>query len=368
MHSVSKPPRDGAVGRHSKPRETFVTNQSHSTKSIASNLLPPTDASSQAPIFKSHDESHDSDTNLEARKGLNDANNNPVNVILQSFLPRVAVYASSDTEDLVRLKGVSGGLCGLLKPFGENLHGKVTIRDSFGASRSWGNYGVHFVAIDKKTKISPLVSHTSSHTERTCQKTEHEAEGGAKRHSLTEISRDDISAVDEVIGMLIDEAVEKPGFGRRAESSGEVDPPYLSHFLRKMLSDRPIALHEPFSLPVACVIAISSQCSAPIETLRDLYMDSRENGNDLPSWVEREFLRYYVLVHDEDHDDIATSVVLFDQMKRHFGLHCHLLRIRSTESTGQGYDSTRMPLTQWLSAEEELLEIQHQRGMHRHFY
>ena len=116
--------------------------------------------------------------------------------------------------------------------------------------------------------------------------------------------------------------------------------------------------HEIFSHPVACVIAISSQSPAPIETLRDLYSETRQGAKRVPAWAGSEFLRYYVLVHDEEHDDIAKSTALFEQMKRHFGLHCHLLRLRSTVCQFNSEDSMELPSHAWRSAEDELKEKQ----------
>ena len=65
-------------------------------------------------------------------------------LILRSFVPHVAVHASQDTEDLARQKGIKGGFRELLRPFGDLVQGKVVVRDSAGASRSWENYGVRF--------------------------------------------------------------------------------------------------------------------------------------------------------------------------------------------------------------------------------
>ena len=74
----------------------------------------------------------------------------------------------------------------------------------------------------------------------------------------------------------------------------------------------------------------------------------------MPPYANPEYLRYYVLVHDEDRDDFAKSSALFDQMKRHFGLHCHLLRLRSTSPAQQDEDTERVPLCEWLSPKEDL--------------
>jgi len=91
-----------------------------------------------------------------------------------------------------------------------------------------------------------------------------------------------------------------------------------------------------------------------------MYANTTAGDQRLPQWVNPEYLRYYVLVHDEDHDDAQRSTTLFDQMKRHFGLHCHLLRIRSEQCVPSDDDCVRAPICEWLSAAEELTEIQKQ--------
>ena len=77
-------------------------------------------------------------------------------------------------------------------------------------------------------------------------------------------------------------------------------------YLRRILSALPLSPHETFSHPVACVIAISSRNANPIDSLRSLY----NSGNQLPlpNYLSTDYLRYYVLVHDEDRDDIKKSV------------------------------------------------------------
>jgi hypothetical protein len=76
--------------------------------------------------------------------GAADNPGDPLNLILKSFVPHVAVYPSEDTEQLVKEKGFQRGLWELLRPFGERVQGKVTIRDSNGAGRSWEDFGVRF--------------------------------------------------------------------------------------------------------------------------------------------------------------------------------------------------------------------------------
>lgn len=105
------------------------------------------------------------------------------------------------------------------------------------------------------------------------------------------------------------------------------------------------------------MIAISSHNKTPLESLRQLYTQTTQGDTAPHSYVHPEFLRYYVLVHDEDRSDIAESTKLYDQMKRHFGLHCHLLRLRSDQCVVTDDDSMEVPSCEWLSPEEDLAEM-----------
>jgi hypothetical protein len=134
--------------------------------------------------------------------------------------------------------------------------------------------------------------------------------------------------------------------------------PYYALYLRRLLSGMPLACHESFAHPVACVIAISSRNPAPIEALQKLYRETTQGERSLPPWVDGDYLRYYILVHDEETGDITKSMALFEQMKRNFGLHCHLLRLRSTQSAETDDDSIPLPRSDWMTAAEELADIE----------
>ncbi|GAM35062.1 hypothetical protein TCE0_015r03071 [Talaromyces pinophilus] len=192
---------------------------------------------------------------------LPDSSDNTRSLIIRSFAPSIGVFASDDTEDLIRQKGFKNGLRELLRPFGENITGKVVIRDSTGMSRTWEDYGVRFV------NLSPR-SNRGSH-----------------------------------------------------------------------------------ATPTSPLIQLEE---APLESLRQLYAQTTQGDTAPPPYVNPEFLRYYVLVHDEDRSDIAASTKLYDQMKRHFGLHCHLLRLRSDQCVVTDDDSLEVPSCEWLSPDEDL--------------
>lgn len=245
-------------------------------------------------------------------------------LIVRAFSPTIAVHASDDTEELVRNKGFKGGFWELIRPFGETVAGKVVIRDSIGSSRAWEDFGVRFVSL--------------------------------QAIGATSASRDPPSAqIEEVLGKQMKSMGSLGGPVSSKDILGfPATTPLCKLFLRQLLSTSSATPHETFDHPVASVIAISSRNTTPLETLRQLYADSSTGEQRLPDWVNPEYLRYYVLVHDEERDDITESTKLYDQMKRHFGLHCHLLRLRSSQCVVTDDDSVQAPSCEWLSPQERL--------------
>ncbi|CAG8128850.1 unnamed protein product [Penicillium olsonii] len=247
-------------------------------------------------------------------------------LIIRSFSPTIAVHASEDTDDLVRNKGFKGGFWELIRPFGETVPGKVVIRDSIGSSRAWEDYGVRFVDF--------------------------------KGIGRAPTGRDSgpLAQMEEVLSKHLDSSEGLLGASVRTRDvlGYPATTPLCKLFLQQLLCSAPAAPHETFGHPVANVIAISSRNPAPLETLRQLYADTTTGNKQPPEWVNQEYLRYYVLVHDEERDDITESTKLYDQMKRHFGLHCHLLRLRSSQCVVTDDDSMQVPQCEWLSPSEHL--------------
>ena len=277
----------------------------------------------------------------------------PRRIILSSFAPRVAVYTSPDTEDFIKRKGFSEGLRGLLRSFGERIQGKVVIRDSVGSSRGWDDFGIRF--IDGST-LKSFSKWDGKKQESVSQKNS-SIQDGLNEH-------DPAATIDKIIyHYLRHESRRSEGvsnFASHEHMTPEwtaIEEPVHVVYLRKLLSSMPIVPYETFAHPVACIIAISSRNPAPIETLRQLYSSTGHTNNAIPSWISTEYLRYYVLIHDEEKDDITKSTALFDLMKRHFGLHCHLLRLRSSQCVPTDDDSVQVPLCEWLSADEELAQM-----------
>lgn len=323
------------------------------TTSPISKSRSPSDSRSQ-----SHDRSSVGSRGTSPAVILNDSNQENRQIIVRSYAPRVAVYASTDTEEFVRGKGFKDGLYDLLRPYGERLQGKVIIRDSIGSSKAWDDFGIRFV--------------DPQHLQRS---NSHYLAGGgfdqeyrgpvngfqsASEHSKHWPSSGPETAIDQVLdrdGTSLGAANGNFELDGKGYESRPQTLQLHKTYLRKILSDSPLVPYETFSHPVACVIAVSSRHPAPIEALRQLYASTGHGSNRTLAWVGTDYLRYYVLIHDEEKDDITKSTALFDLMKRHFGLHCHLLRLRSSQCVGTDDDSARVPLCEWLSAEEEMDQI-----------
>jgi hypothetical protein len=269
-------------------------------------------------------------------------------LVLRAFVPRVSVLTSDDCQELLRHKGIHGGLLQLLRPFGEKVAGRVVVRDSTGASRPWDDFGIRFTGVSDGLEAPTLDSNPADLAE---YRPARLRTGGH------------VEQIDELVARHLHYAQQQQPSAADYFSGPEPKPhpsrltPFYTLYLRRLLSGMPLTPHETFSHPVALVIAISSRNPAPIDELRNLYTISNTGEHRPPPWVNNDFLRYYVLVHDEDHDDIAKSTLLYEQMKRHFGLHCHLLRLRSNECLPSDDDSTRLPVCEWLSAGEELGEM-----------
>lgn len=241
----------------------------------------------------------------------------------------MAIYSSEDTDELVRNKGFQGGFCELVRPFGETIPGKVVIRDSIGSSRAWEDYGVRFMNLKGFGRVPAG----------------RDSVRDSPLSQMEEVLEKQLNTTDGILGASVSpkDVLGFPG-----------TTPLFKLFLRQLLSSTLPAPHETFSHPVASVIAISSRNTAPLETLRQLYAESSTGASRLPDWVNQEYLRYYVLVHDEERDDITESTKLYDQMKRHFGLHCHLLRLRSSQCVVTDDGSVQVPTCEWLSPLEHL--------------
>jgi hypothetical protein len=183
---------------------------------------------------------------------------------------------------MFRSKGLTNFL-DLLRPFGDCIQGKVNIRDSQAMSIPVEDFSVKFVdfhhysqGMTNGQNIGPYVP---------------------KQTTPTYIPGGDLVAIER----LMEQTVETGNKELKDERGSE-----YSFFLRKMLSAIPVSAHETFSHPVACVLAVSSRHPEPIDALLGLY--NTTNNAPIPRFIDAGFLRYYVLIHDEDNDDIDKYV------------------------------------------------------------
>ncbi|KAM0668046.1 hypothetical protein MY8738_000932 [Beauveria namnaoensis] len=331
-----------------------------SAASLYASTLSPPGSRSMSPSGRASPSKYLASTVFDVSQGrglpedAGDSPGEPLSLVLRAFVPHVAIYPSADTEDLIREKGFKNGLWELLRPFGEKIQGKVNVRDSNGVSRVAEDFSIRF------TRFGDNIEHPDP------------AISGQRPSSINEKNvLQSASARDRTILANVEAVVDKHlAFAEHAfQASPNHEPlrrqgldvetasPYYALYLRRLLSGFPITPHETFAHPVACVVAISSRSESPIEELRRLYAETSQGDQGMPPWVDGEYLRYYVLVHDEENGDITRSMALFEQMKRHLGLHCHLLRLRSSQSAETDDDSIPLPRSDWMTASEELDDI-----------
>ncbi|KAL1961127.1 hypothetical protein VTO42DRAFT_3072 [Malbranchea cinnamomea] len=338
--SPALPPLSASKLRFSDPPQSSpltptlsesVLNHSASTDLPSrTSSASPSRASSPGVRTRQSTERNSRSLNFSPLGSQGDGSDDIRSIIIRAFSPVVAVCASPDTDALVQQKGFKGGFHELIRPFGENVPGKVLIRDGVGSSRSWDDFGVRFTPLGAGSGRPGTEPPPITHLEQLLE-----------RH---------LQSADGPLG----------NWTRAGGPSGRnqsAPSPFYTLFLRRLLSSTSPTPHETFAHPVACVIAISSRTPSPLETLRQLYTYTGQGDLRPPPWVNPEYLRYYVLIHDEDRDDITQSTAIFDQMKRHFGLHCHLLRLRSIQCVVSDDDSTQVPTCEWMTPLQDLASM-----------
>ena len=204
-------------------------------------------------------------------------------IVAQAFGPTVAVVASRDVEDLAKVKGFSGGFIEMLRPFGDVVAGKVNIRDSQAMTLSVEDFSVKYVYF-----------HYYAQSAVNGREKEQAGPYSPKRMTRSFIPGGDLAALEHLMEHSVEMVQQK--------DEAVVNGRDYSFFLRRMVSGMPVSAHETFSHPVACVLAVSSRHPEPIDALLGLY--NTTNNAPIPRYIDAGFLRYYVLVHDEDKDDI----------------------------------------------------------------
>lgn len=299
------------------PRPQAVQRVQSMAAESRNNMYPIQSAQSSLSSFTSYFGASTADTGDDVLPLENSTGSDPSSLIKKAFAPYVPVVASTDANDLVKRKGFSS-FYELLRPFGENFEGKISCKDSTGTTVPLDDFNVNFIEMGP---ASNLVNYGQIDIQRP----------GLVPSSNLYLPGGDLVALERQIEnemQLAGENISAATTVQDAEGRAVGSASYYTSFLSSLLSGLPTSPHETFSHPVASCIAISSHNDSPIETLVALYKNSSEH---LPSFIDPGFLRYYVLIHDEDEHDLNQSLSLYARMKNSFGAHCYMLRLTSTE-------------------------------------
>jgi trafficking protein particle complex subunit 8 len=235
-------------------------------------------SSSLSSLFQINKDDGDSDFNVSDEARAHQA------MISQGFGPTVAVVSSRECDELLKGKGCSG-LLELLKPFGDQVQGRVNIRDSQALSVPADDFSVKFVDFHYYTQSTANGKTTQT-----------EGRYAPKQTTRPHMPGGDLEAIEQ----LMEKKMETISQGKEVNGEARHENEY-AFFLRRMLSAMPLTAHETFSHPVTCVLAVSSRHHDPIDAFLGLY--NTTNNAPIPRFIDAGFLRYYVLVHDEDNDD-----------------------------------------------------------------
>ncbi|KAG0259994.1 Trafficking protein particle complex 8 [Mortierella polycephala] len=218
--------------------------------------------------------------------------------------PRIAVIASQGVTELCQANHLPS-LVDLLKPFGDQIEGRVTVHGSMGLPSAIDNFTLRFVEIDRLEEPDPK---------------------SAERW-LAEVVRADAHGYEDRFKIKSKEQVTFEYLNAPPE---RVFPWYTS-YRDLFFSMGGVSDHETFDHPIACIVAISSLSPDPINEIHQM-----NNMSTPPIVFEKAFmdpaiLKYYVLVHDCSKGNMDSAMDTLDKMRRTFGLHCNILKINSAD-------------------------------------
>lgn len=218
--------------------------------------------------------------------------------------PRVAVIASQGATELCEANHIPS-VVDLLKPFGEQIEGRVTVHGSMGLPSAIDNLTLRFTEMDQ------LEEPDSKSSDRwLAEVVRAEAKGFEDRYKIQDKEQ------------VTNEYLNAP--------PGRVFPWY-SRYRDLLLSTGGASDHETFDHPVASIIAISSLSPDPINEIHQLNNMSTPTLVFDKAYMDPTILKYYVLIHDNARGNIDNAMDTLDKMRRTFGLHCNILKINSED-------------------------------------
>ncbi|KAF9934889.1 Trafficking protein particle complex 8 [Linnemannia zychae] len=218
--------------------------------------------------------------------------------------PRVAVIASQGATELCQANHIPS-LVDLLRPFGEQIEGRVTVHVPMGLPSAIDNFTLRFTEMDQ---LEEPDSKTSDRwLEEVVRAAAHGFEDRYKIRGKEQVTNEYLNA-----------------------PAGRVFPWYWK-YRDLLLSTGGASDHETFDHPVATIVAISSLSPDPISEIHQLNNMSTPAVAFDRAYIDPTTLKYYVLIHDNSKGNIDNAMDILDKMRRTFGLHCHLLRINSED-------------------------------------
>ncbi|KAG9325666.1 hypothetical protein KVV02_001150 [Mortierella alpina] len=247
--------------------------------------------------------------------------------------PRIAVIASQGATDLCQANHLPS-LVDLLNPFGEQMEGRVTVHGSMGLPLAIDNFTLRFTEMDQLEEPDPKSS--ERWLAEVVRAAAHGYEDPFKIKSKEQVTHDYLAATPDRVF------------------------PWYARYRDLFFSTGGVSDHETFEHPVACIVAISSLSTDPINEIHQL-----NNMSTPPLVFEKVFmdptiLKYYVLIHDCSKGSLESAMDVLEKMRRTFGLHCSLLKINSEDSNNPELQKNRHA-HHWIRtvAQSKLLSLGH---------
>ncbi|KAI8855195.1 ER-golgi trafficking TRAPP I complex 85 kDa subunit-domain-containing protein [Chytridium lagenaria] len=218
--------------------------------------------------------------------------------VVNCLSPCVAVLTSDDVGDVVSANGLNSAV-EFFTPFGFRIEGKVHVRDGQGQSSSVDNFALRFADFN--------------------------ALEGIETDDLRRVLLEAMKESTPKQKLLFDEESLR-------EASIEELSPWFTEYRNYVCKYIGATEHETFNHPVACLLISSTANPDPVEALSRLYP---EEPASLPQAFQKGIidaqipLKHYLLIHDVAKSGPIDSEILYNQMKKKFGLGCHFLSINS---------------------------------------
>ncbi|KAF9360780.1 Trafficking protein particle complex 8 [Mortierella sp. AD094] len=197
--------------------------------------------------------------------------------------PRIAVIASQGATELCQANHLPS-VVDLLKPFGEQIEGRVMVHGSMGLPSAIDNFTLRFTEMDQLEE--PDSKTTQKWLAEAVHATAIEHTSPFKIQSKENVTLEYLNAPTERVF------------------------PWYSRYRDLFFWTGGVSDHETFDHPIACVIAISSLSPDPINEIHELNKMSTPPLVFEKAYMDPALLKYYVLLHDCSKGNLDRSVAM----------------------------------------------------------